>query len=375
MAGIYIHIPFCKTRCIYCDFFTQTNLRYKRRFVDALCNELIIRKNYLNSEAVDTVYFGGGTPSQLEKDDFVKLFNAINENYAVQANAEISIEANPDDLDAGYINMLRSFPFNRISMGVQSLNDCDLEFLRRRHSAQKAVDAVKACQEAGFSNISIDLMYGLPGQTPESWKSSLDKAIALNVKHISAYHLIYEEETELYRLLQKGAIKQVDESLSVEMFAVLKEKLEQAGFIHYEISNFATEGFFSRHNSSYWSGEKYMGIGPAAHSYNGEARAWNIAAINEYMEAIESGSMPAETEVLSDTMRYNDFILTGMRTIWGISLDRLEKLFGTKMRDYCLQNASKYIETGYIINNDNRLTISTKGLLVSDGIMSDLMSV
>ena len=375
MAGIYIHIPFCKTRCIYCDFFTQTDASLKRGVVDALCKELSLQKELLDNEKINTVYFGGGTPSLLSESDFKQLFETIEKNYEILPDAEITIEANPDDLSNHYIGMLRALPFNRISIGIQSLNNSDLKRLCRRHSAQQAINVVVNCQKAGFINISVDLMYGLPNQTLKSWSSTLDKAISLNVQHISAYHLIYEDGTELHQLLQKKLIEQANENISSEMFSVLKEKLAQAGFIHYEISNFGKNEYFSRHNSSYWFGEKYLGIGPSAHSYNGISRTWNIASIEEYIESINAGEIPAEKEILDESMQYNDFVLTGMRTMWGINLEKLESLFGTKMLDYCLQNALKHLEKGYIIRRNNYLTISDKGLLISDGIMSDLMYI
>jgi oxygen-independent coproporphyrinogen-3 oxidase len=375
MAGIYLHIPFCKTRCIYCDFFTQTNRSHQKRFVNAACSELLLRKDYIAGEPVSTIYLGGGTPSLLDKADFDKLFATIYQYFRVDADAEITLEANPDDLSPDYIKLLRSLPFNRISIGIQSLNDGDLTYLCRRHSAQRAMEAVRDCRAAGFTNISIDLMYGLPHQTPETWATTLDKAIELNVQHISAYHLIYEEGTELYRLMQTGTVQEADEELSVQLFDILKNKLEQAGFIHYEISNFAQAACFSRHNSAYWLGNHYLGVGPSAHSYNGLSRSWNVASIEEYVHCIESGSILSEIEILTPSMQYNDFILTGLRTMWGINLDRLTERFGNSMATYCLQQAAKYIASGHIIEKNRQLTITNKGRLISDGIMSDLMSV
>lgn len=375
MAGIYIHVPYCKIRCIYCDFFTQTNMDSKPSFVKALCGEIGLRKDYLNDESISTIYFGGGTPSQLAKEDFEAIFKTIYETFEVNADAEITIEANPDDLKDGYIETLRQLPFNRISIGIQSFNDKELKFLNRRHSAQRARDAVKNCQKAGFENISIDLMYGLPDQTMETWKSNLAEAIALNVQHISSYHLIYEEGTKLYTFLQTGKVKSVEEELSVDMFSEMIDRLGKAGFQHYEISNFAKEGLYSKHNSSYWTGAKYLGLGPSAHSFDGTQRAFNVLSISKYATAIEKGETPIEIETLDEKTRYNDFIITGLRTMWGVDLNRLEQLFGKEMLDYCLKNIQKYVDSDKVIIKDNRITLSRDGIFLSDGIMSDLMYV
>lgn len=375
MAGIYIHIPFCKTRCIYCDFFTQTDMSLRSRYVDAVCRELELYSDYLGREFVKTIYLGGGTPSQLTAQNYDKIFEAIHNNFAVLPDAEITVEANPDDLDVEYIGELISLPFNRISIGVQSFDDAQLAFLNRRHSAERAKTVVEWCQQAGFNNISIDLMYGLPGQTMMSWFETLNTAISLNVQHISSYHLIYEEGTQLNRLLEDGKIKSVDEDLSADLFLLLQTKLTSAGFIHYEISNFAKEGFFSRHNSSYWLGAPYLGIGSSAHSYNGKSRKWNISSVGKYIQGIEEGQPLSETEYLSENMLYNDFIITRMRTIWGVDLEELERRFGKDKLEYCLRNIAKHINNKTVEKRNNTLIITERGMLVSDGIMSDLMYI
>lgn len=375
MAGIYIHVPFCKTRCIYCDFYTRTDLSLKENYISALSKEIELRKDYLAGETVKTIYFGGGTPSQLSLYDFERIFGAINNTYIVASDAEITMEANPDDLTGTYLESLKVLPFNRLSIGVQSFDDNELKFLRRRHSAEKAKDAVRKAQSIGFNNISIDLMYGLPNQTMDIWKRNLEEAINLNIQHISSYHLIYEEGTRLYRLFKQGDVKAVDEDLSVAMFSVMIDTLSDAGFEHYEISNFARNGLYSKHNSSYWLGDKYLGLGPAAHSYDGINRAWNVASIKKYIEGIGQGKPAIETEYLDLSTQYNDFILTGMRTMWGVNLIELEKRFGPKLNNYCMQNVRKYIEEGFVTNTDNRLKLTRKGIFISDGIMSDLMWV
>lgn len=371
MAGIYIHIPFCKTRCIYCDFFSNVRMDKKNRYVEALCDEIRRRKPYLKDETVRTVYFGGGTPSQLDYEDFRSIFDTLNETFDLSGADEITLEANPDDLTPEYIALLRKLPFNRLSMGIQSFSDKDLKFLNRRHDAASAIRAVKACQEAGFDNISIDLMYGLPEQTMEGWLYNLKTALALDVQHISSYHLIYEEGTRLYKLLEAGKVAEADEDLSLEMFRALIDNLREGGFIHYEVSNFGREGRFSQHNSSYWRGENYLGLGPAAHSYNGETRSWNVADLDKYI----AGETEGEEETLTLQERYNDYILTSLRTMWGLPLDVLEEQFGLPLYDYCMAQALPHLKSGMLLKTENRLKLSPGGIFVSDGIMSDLMYV
>lgn len=375
MAGIYIHVPFCKTRCIYCDFYTRTDMSSRHDYISAVCKEISLRKVYIGDETVETIYFGGGTPSQLSKDDFEQIFASIHDNFNVSKDAEITMEANPDDLSDKYLQVMQELPFNRLSIGIQSFNDEELLFLKRRHSSEKAKEAVKAAKSIGFDNISIDLMYGLPNQTLDIWNKNLDEALALDIQHISSYHLIYEQGTRLYRLFKLGDVKPVDEDVSVEMFSTMIDRLTSSGFEHYEISNFAKDGLYSKHNSSYWLGKKYLGLGPAAHSFDGQNRAWNIPSIPKYIEGINSGKLPTEIELLDENTRYNDFILTGMRTMWGVDLEELEKLFGNQKKEYCLKNVRKYIGQGFVTYTNNKLKLTHKGIFISDGIMSDLMWV
>ncbi len=375
MAGIYLHIPFCKTRCIYCDFYSTTRNEMTDRYVSALCRELELRKSYLDNEQVETIYFGGGTPSQLSKENFEKIFKTIEREYNLGNCEEITLEANPDDLTPEYIKMLASLPFNRISIGIQTFNEQTLRLLKRRHTAGQAISAVKECRMAGFQNISIDLMYGLPGETPESWKADLEQAISLNVEHISAYHLIYEEGTPLYEMLQKHKVEEVDEDSSVDFFALMIDRLTKAGFQHYEISNFCKPDMYSQHNSSYWTGKKYLGCGPSAHSFNGNTRQWNVASLDKYIAGIEKGIPDFDIEELDATTRYNDFVITSLRTMWGLSLNRLEEEFGTELKQYCLENAQTYLDSGKLEIRDNTLFLSKEGIFISDGIMSDLLWV
>ncbi|MDR2683003.1 MAG: radical SAM family heme chaperone HemW [Dysgonamonadaceae bacterium] len=379
MAGIYIHIPFCKTRCVYCDFFSSTSTKRKEAYTDALCRELALRKDYLNGEAIATVYFGGGTPSQLHAKDFNRIFRTIEEWFLYpppeKLLPEITLEANPDDIDRAYLESLRGLPFNRISLGVQSLKDRDLSFLKRRHDADKAIRAVACCRDAGFENISIDLIYGLPGQTPDDWMYTLEQALRLNVRHISAYHLIYEAGTALYRLLEAGEIHPADEETSVELFNRTIDVLTAAGFIHYEISGFGQPGYFSRHNTSYWTGKHYLGIGASAHSFNGISRQWNISSIEDYLRDISQGIVPAEIEQIDSRLAYNDYILTGLRTMWGIDLAYIQSVFGEKVQADCIRRAQKYLQHGTLVQEGDTLRLSRKGIFLSDGIMSDLLIV
>ena len=344
-------------------------------FVDAVCKEIVQRKDELNGEPIKTIYFGGGTPSRLHRNHFEQLFETFFSTFSVTSDAEITLEANPDDLSEEYIRQLQALPFNRISIGIQSFNDEELRFLSRRHSAEQAIRAVKLCQENGFENISIDLMYGLPQQTLEIWQHNINRAIELNVPHISAYHLIYEEKTKLYSLRDAGKIKPVDDETGNEMFSMLIDSLTENGFEHYEISNFAREGFISKHNSSYWKSDAYLGLGPAAHSFTNEQRSWNISSLKKYIAAIEQKNSYREIENLTKEERYNEFILTGLRTKWGVDLEELKNRFGEELYGYALQNSAKFIDLKLLTLKNNILTLSRKGIFISDGIMSELMWV
>ncbi|WFE86945.1 radical SAM family heme chaperone HemW [Parabacteroides chongii] len=375
MAGLYIHVPFCAKRCLYCDFFSNTEMKYKEPYVTALIRELEIRKDYIGNEPLETIYFGGGTPSQLQATDFERIFDAIQRLFDTSGCKEVTLEANPDDMTPEYVTGLRRFPFNRISMGVQSFKAEDLRFLNRRHDREQALRAVELCKENDLANISIDLIYGLPGQTLKEWESNLDMAIRLDIPHISAYHLIYEEGTALYKLKEAGKISPVEEEVSVSLFTSLIDRLTANGYLHYEISNFARPGMISRHNSSYWTGKKYLGAGPSAHSYNGESRQWNVSSLPAYIRGIESGSPEIEVEELDINTRYNDFIITGLRTMWGVNLTEIQGQFGNDKLIYCQKQAAPYLKQGLLIEKDATLTLSRNGIFISDSIMSDLLWV
>ena len=375
MAGIYIHIPFCKRRCIYCDFFSTTQSEKKSAYVRALCRELEMRRDYVGGEEIETIYLGGGTPSQLTEEELKAIFSSIYHIYKVKTNAEITLEANPDDLKPEYVAMLRQLPVNRISMGIQTFQEETLKLLHRRHTATQAIEAFRRCREAGFQNISIDLMYGLPGETLETWKEDLRQAINLRPEHISAYHLIYEEDTALWRLREQHCVEEADEELSVSLFTTLIDRLTEAGYQHYEISNFCLSGMHSRHNSSYWTGKKYLGCGPSAHSFNGVSRQWNVASLEGYIKGVEEGVLDYEVEELDLYTRYNDFVLTSIRTAWGMPLSKLRSEFGEDLYSYCMRMAKPHEDQGVLENREGVLRLTRKGIFVSDGIMSDLMWV
>ena len=375
MAGIYIHIPFCKRRCIYCDFFSTIQSEKKPTYIHALCQELEMRKNYLGGEEIETIYLGGGTPSQLTEEELNEIFTSLYNIYKVKEDAEITLEANPDDLTPEYVSMLRRLPINRISLGIQTFQEETLKLLHRRHTARQAIEAFQRCREAGFRNISIDLMYGLPGETLDTWKEDLQQAIALHPEHISAYHLIYEEGTALWKLREEHQVEEADEDLSVTLFKTLIDELKQAGYQHYEISNFCLPGLHSRHNSSYWTGKKYLGCGPSAHSFNGSSRQWNIASLDNYLKGIASGKPNYEIEELDLYTRYNDFVITSIRTCWGMSLSRLRSEYGEELYRYCLRMAKSHLEQGVLEIEEDTLRLTQEGIFISDGIMSDLLFV
>ena len=376
MAGIYIHVPFCQSRCAYCDFYSTTLLAHREAYVEAVCRELQHRLPELQGETIKTLYFGGGTPSTLTIEELRVILETL-ENLEVLGNPnnlELTLEANPDDLTEEYVEGLRTLPINRVSLGIQSFHDRTLRLVGRRHTAQEAIDAVHRLQQAGLTNISIDLIYGLPGESLDDWAYSLDQAIALGVKHISAYHLTYEEGTRLWRMQEQGLVAPIDEEQSVRSFELLREKLLSAGYEHYEISNFALPGYHSRHNSSYWQGTKYIGIGPGAHSYDGSNRRWNLSSLTDYIATPHEEDVPHEVEHLTTDERYDERIITELRTARGINLTGLKADFGERYHTHCLRCATPYIERGQLIHTaDNHLHLTPDSILVSDAVMRDLL--
>lgn len=375
MAAIYLHIPFCKSRCIYCDFYSGTDVSLRAHYVQALCDELDLCASYLSTNVLDSVYFGGGTPSLLQVEDFERLFEAIQTHFTLLPTAEITLECNPDDLTASYVAQLQELPFNRISIGIQSFDDAELRFLNRRHTAQQAQDAVALCQAHGFDNISIDLMYGLPNQTAETWRKTLAVAMNLGVQHLSAYSLMYEEGSPLSRLRNAHKIQELDEATSVALFEQLIDTVALHGFEQYEISNFCLPSFHSRHNSSYWHGVPYLGIGAAAHSFDGVSRQWNVANTARYIAGVAAGQLEVEREELTTDERYNEFVFTALRTRSGINLSDLEQQFGAARLAYCMRMAQPYLDGGQLELRTGQLALTRAGIFVSDGIMSDLCYV
>lgn len=367
MAGLYIHIPFCTSRCLYCGFYSTTLSPLRQRYVEALCREMQLRP--LTSGQIETVYLGGGTPSTLSREQLELLFHYIYKVYPIAPNAEVTIECNPDDVCSPHFAL--PAPVNRVSMGAQTFNDGRLHFIRRRHSARQVDEAVSRLRAMGIRNVSIDLIFGFPGETLDEWQNDIDHALALQVEHISAYSLMYEEGTPLYRMLDEGAIEEIDEELSLNMYDTLTDRLAAAGYEHYEISNFALPGFRSRHNSSYWHEIPYIGIGAAAHSYDRLTRQWNVPNLEAYLSAIEEGRIPCEAETIDEATRYDDLVTTALRTREGINVHTLTPPY----REHLLRQAQPYIDRGLLDMEQGQLHLTRQGIYVSDSIMADLMYV
>ena len=375
MAGLYIHIPFCRQRCNYCAFYSSTLYNIQQKYVDALCKEIVLRKEYTGNQAIGTIYLGGGTPSTLTAEQLESIFGTIYNHYPIAPNPEVTIECNPDDLTPEFLTALRRMPVNRISMGIQSFNDAQLKRLGRRHDAAKARQAVANARTAGYDNISIDLMFALPGSNRAEWQETLDTAIALHPDHISAYNLMYEEGTPLHRALERGDFQELSEEENLEQFRMLIDSMKAAGYRHYEISNFALPGRESRHNSSYWNDTPYIGCGAAAHSYNGNSREWNIADIKAYIEGMESGCRDYEIENLTEEESYNDPILTRLRTADGIPLQWMKEKFNDKLNGYMLRAAEKEIALGNLKEENGHLSLTEKGIFISDAVIRELIFI
>lgn len=373
MSGIYIHIPFCKQACYYCDFHFSASLRLKKEMLRSLNEELLMRKDEVEG-VVETIYFGGGTPSILEVDEIRSILGVIDQNYNVSEDPEITLEANPDDLTVEKIKELSSTGINRLSIGIQSFFDDDLRFMNRAHTAEEAINSIKESQKY-FNNITIDLIYGVPGMDSEKWKKNLQTAFDLKIPHISAYALTVENRTALAHFIRKGKYPPVEEELAQKHFLILTEEVKKHGFIQYEISNFGKKGFFSRHNTSYWQGKSYLGIGPSAHSFNGTHRSWNISNNSKYIKSINKKVLPSETEKLSMSDQFNEMIMTRLRTIWGVSLKETEVCFGREMVKKLISNSKKYIEKGFLRIDENTLKLTEKGKFLSDGIIADLFDI
>lgn len=373
MAGIYIHIPFCKKRCHYCDFHKSLSLKDKGRMIKALVKEMELENGFLESEPVKTIYFGGGTPSVLDYDEIMILFEGLYKNFKISKDTEITFEANPDDLTKQYLKKLRQTKINRLSIGLQSFSNQDLRLLNRRHESETGINAVRDSKNAGFKNISIDLIYGIPGMSMETWESNLNIAFQMGVNHISAYHLTIEPNTVFSRYIREGRIKIPEEDTGIEQFRILIQKTGENKFLQYEISNFCLEGFFSKHNTNYWKQVKYLGVGPSAHSYNKEIRRWNVADNKKYMDSIRKNKIPFEKEYLDNRKKYNEYILTSLRTMWGIDLKFLEENYSKEAMDYCTGLSKRFIDYGMVVKNMNNLILTDQGKLIADNITSELM--
>lgn len=381
MSGIYIHIPFCKQACNYCDFHFSTSMKKKEEMVLALAKELQLRKGEFEYEIIETIYFGGGTPSRLQIADIRFLIATIYEHYTIVENPEITLEANPDDLSESYLLELKGIGVNRLSIGIQSFFEEDLKLMNRAHDSAQA----KKCLEIAtryFDNISLDLIYGIPDPSQngeqakqmsnERWQQNIETALSFGIPHISSYALTVEPKTALNKLIQTGKVASPNDEVAQEHFMILVETLEANGFVHYELSNFGKENYFSRNNSAYWLGKKYIGIGPSAHSYDGDYRSWNVANNALYLKALQNDELPNEVEKLTLEDRYNEYIMTGLRTIWGVSLARIEQEFGSQYLDYLKQQSQKFIVDGLLSITDGILKPTLKGKFLTDGIASDL---
>ena len=361
-GGIYIHVPFCQKRCIYCDFYSTTcGLEWKRSYGSALKREMLLRRTEIDASRVPSLYIGGGTPSQLPASLLLEMFQAITDNFTLADDAEVTIEVNPDDVTPQLIDTLRQTSVNRISMGVQTFSDELLRFLNRRHTSAQALRAVQLFREAGYDNISLDLIYGLPSQTLEDWKGDVQQLLSLDVPHISAYALSYEEGTPLSKMLADGSVEETSDELSWQMYEYLMNEAKASGMVHYEISNFAKPGMCAKHNSSYWDGSPYLGLGPGAHSYDGEnIRRSNDMSLKDYIQA--SADVPHETEVLTPEERYDELVMTRLRTVRGLAFD----LLTPEQKSYCLQMAEPHILNGSLLKEKDTLRLSRKGIFISN---------
>lgn len=372
MAGLYIHIPFCRNACHYCDFHFSVSLDYISPMLNAIQQEIASRREFLDGEVLDTIYLGGGTPSLLSSNQLETLFGVIRDHYQVSMDPEITLEVNPEDISPQYVDGLLNVGINRLSIGIQSFFDENLKFMNRRHDKSQSYYCLEIAREAGFENINIDLIYGVPGLTMEKWAENLDISTDFSPTHIAAYHLTYETGTVLDYRRKKLRFNLQNDQQSHQQYHLLVEKLENAGYTHYEISNFAKAGYISKHNSAYWKGKKYLGAGPSAHSYDGKVRRWNIARNASYMKKIKQGAVYHEQEILDKSALFHDYLITGLRTIWGADLDYIEKKFAPAYARHCLQKAKPFLQSGRIKKNGSTLFLSRDGMFIADHIATAL---
>ncbi len=372
MAGIYLHIPFCKRKCHYCNFFSVASTKQKDQFLDALHKEITNQKEYLNNEMVRTIYFGGGTPSMLSRDEIEHILDSLNKHYKISSDAEITLEANPDDLSIENLGDLSKTSINRLSIGIQSFFDDDLQYLNRVHNADEAMHSVVNAQDLGFSNISIDLIYGIPGLTKDKWEENLHQFFKLNVPHLSAYSLTVEPNTALDVLIRKKKMQPINDKESISHFKTLIKQTQLNDYVHYEISNFAKKGYYSKHNSLYWLGGNYLGLGPSAHSFNGKSRHWNVSSLTKYLQLINVSQKIFEKEILSDVQRFNEYVMTSIRTSWGCNIDFIKNNFGKPYCNHIIKASSKHIKSEHIKQQHHILYLTDQGKLFADGIAADL---
>lgn len=375
MAGIYLHIPFCKQACNYCDFHFSTSMRMKSDFVSALLREIELRKETFSNQTISSIYFGGGTPSLLSKEELLEIFDKLYTSFSIDKDAEITLEANPDDLTIEKISTLKDTPINRLSIGVQSFRDEDLKFMNRAHSADEALKSIKMCQEAGFHNLTIDLIYGTPGMDDNAWKENLKTSFELNIPHISSYALTVEEKTALHAQILKKKVAPVNEQQSARQFEILINEMLKNGYEQYEISNFCKPNAYSRHNSSYWKKELYLGLGPSAHSYMGASRLWNVANNVKYIKALQENKLPIEEEFLTLENRYNEYVMTSLRTKWGCNIQSIEKDFSKNLATYFITEIQEYVKNGQVCEEKGVYYLTKSGKLLADRIASDLFKV
>lgn len=375
MAGLYLHIPFCKRKCHYCNFYSLASVKYKPELVEALIREVELQKNYLQGEVLESIYFGGGTPSLLDAKELEIIFDKIYANFPVKENAEITFEANPDDLSIDYLQMLSKSAVNRLSIGVQSFNDEELIYLNRLHSSDEALTALKRVQDHGFSSMSLDLIYGIPIATDESWQKNLEQFKDLKIDHLSAYNLTREENTAYDLLIKKGKYAPPDDAQGEEHFKLLLAFAKENGLEQYEVSNFAFDQKYAIHNTNYWRQKKYLGIGPSAHSFDLLSRSWNIAQLRPYIESINQNKIPSEKELLSQSDHWNETMMTGLRTKWGVNREELKQNFNLKWIAEFDQIAQKYIKNGQLLKNKNTYILSEKGMFFADGIAAEFFRI
>jgi oxygen-independent coproporphyrinogen-3 oxidase len=380
MAGIYIHIPFCKSKCAYCNFFSLASESKINDYVEALKKEIVLRKNYLGGETVKTIYFGGGTPSLLSVKNIEEILELLNKNYEIVSSPEITLEINPDTIDREKMSSLKKIGVNRMSVGIQSFDDEDLRYLGRRHDSRHAMQVLEDLKQTDFEKITLDLIYGMPTLTEEKWNKNLDIFFSTGITHLSAYALTVEPKTILGQRIEKGELQSVSEEETIRHYNILVERTKENSFEHYEISNFAKEGFRSQHNSIYWRDEKYLGLGPSAHSYDGKSRQWNISNLTKYIQLVgdaetqrhRDAELFYEKEILSTEDKFNEYVMTSLRTSWGCDIEKIERDYGKSYAHHFLKNIKKYLENGEMLKENNTYFLSEEGKLFADGIAADL---